>query len=204
MHKKLFVSLVPLLAVTAFAVMPAVAQAAPHWYKKNVLLGAAPVTVATSSSSIVLNALGATIKCKLSDAEEIWNPASGGAGEDRVTTFTLSGCKVKVASAACPTGPISVKAEVLPWRSLLVSTTPPSGVIRDEIMKVRLLVGCMSSAGTVGDEFEGTLTPEVGKGDLIFGGPGGGTLLDPSLNPLTVTGKDNLKAPPGKITANDP
>ena len=75
-------------------------------------------------------------------------------------------------------------------------------MIRDEIEKVRLVVKC--NAASAGDEFEGTLTPEVGNGVLIFGGPGGGTLFDGSLNPMTVSGKDKLKAPPGKITAKDP
>ena len=74
MNKKFFAGLVPLLAITAFAVMPAAAQAEPHWYKKNVLVGPLPVTVATSGS-LTFSALGTSIKCKVSDTEEIWNPA---------------------------------------------------------------------------------------------------------------------------------
>ncbi len=203
MRSKLFASLAPLLAITAFAVVPAAAQATPHWYKGVTLVGSSPVTVATGGA-LTINALSATITCKLTDSEEIWNPIGGGAGEDLMTTFTLSGCKNKVASAACPKGALTVKAEALPWRSLLYSTPPPGSVIRDEIMKVRLWVGCAGSAGTVGDEFEGTLTPEVGNGVLNFGGPGGGTLYDSGSNPLTVTGVDKLKASKGKITAKDP
>ena len=201
MNKKFFASLVPLLAITALAVMPAAAQAEPHWYKKNVLVGASPVTVATSGS-LTFSALGTNIKCKVSDTEEIWNPAGGGAGQDLVTTFTLSGCKIKEASPICPKGAAEVTANGLGWPSHLVTTPPPGSVIRDEIEKVRLVVKC--NAASAGDEFEGTLTPEVGNGVLIFGGPGGGTLFDGSLNPMTVSGKDKLKAPPGKITAKDP
>lgn len=202
MNKKLLAGLAPLLAVTAFAAMPAAAQAEPHWYKKTKLITS--LTTATTKGTLTLNALGATIKCKVSDTEEIWNPTSGGAGEDLMTSFVLTGCKNKIASAACPKGPLTVKAEGLPWRSLLVYTPPPSNVIRDEIYKVRLLVGCAGSAGTVGDEFEGTLTPEVGNGFLNFGGPGGGTLYDGGLNPLTVTGVDNIIAPKGTVTAKEP
>jgi hypothetical protein len=202
MKAKLFASLAPLLAIAAFAVVPAAAQAEPHWYKKLALIGTAPVTT-TTSGTLTLNALGSTIVCKLSDAEEIWNP-TGGPGVDLVTSFVLSPCKNKVASPVCPKGSITVKAEALPWPSRLVSTPPPSSVIRDEIVGVKLLVGCAGSSGTVGDEFTGTLSPEVGNGVLVFGGPGGGTLFDPGANPLTVTGKDKIVAPKGKVTAKDP
>jgi hypothetical protein len=199
MNRKL-AALAPFLAVVAFAVVPAAAQAVPHWYKKNVLVGSAPVTAATAGA-LTLEALGNTIKCKVKDSEEIWNPASGAAGQDLMTSFQLTGCKNKVATSACPKGPIEVLANGLPWPSELI--VAPSGVgIRDEIMKVRLLVRCVP--GTVGDEFEGTLTPEVGIGMLIFGGPEGGQLTDPFLNPMTVTGNDKLIAPPGKVTAKDP
>ncbi len=197
MKKKFFVGLVPLLSIAAFAVMPAVAQAVPHWYKQNKLIGSAPVTVATSGN-LTLTSPGSVIKCKVNDSEEIWNPASGGPGQDLVTAFTLSKCKNKTSSAACPKGPIEVLSAGLPWPSELIAGTP----IRDEIKKVRLVVRCL--AGTVPDEFEGALTPEVGNGMLVFGGPGGGTLFDALLNPMTVAGKDKLTAPPGKITAKDP
>lgn len=203
MNKKLFASLAPLLAVTAFAVVPAAAQAEPHWYKGTTLIGSSPITIATSGN-LTLNTLGASIKCKVTDAEEIWNPVGGGAGQDSVTAFMLTGCKNKVASASCPKGPITITAEGLPWPSRLFSTPPPASVIRDEITKIRLNVGCAGSAGTVGDVFEGSLTPEVGNGTLIFG-PGSGSLLDSGSNPLTISGVDKLKGPPkGKITAKDP
>ncbi|HTR88905.1 MAG TPA: hypothetical protein VMG62_02200 [Solirubrobacteraceae bacterium] len=202
MSRRSTAGLVPLLATIALAVVPAVAQAVPHWYKKNVLVGSAPVAT-TTVGALTLNALGAEIKCKVNDKEEIWNPASGGPGEDVMTGFALIGCKNKVATAACPKGAISVISENLPWRTLLVTISPPN-VIRDYIFGVRLNVGCSNSAGALGDVFEGTLTPEVGNGTLIFGGPGGGTLLDSFSNPLTVAGIDKFKAPPGKVTANDP
>jgi hypothetical protein len=203
MNRKRFVSFTALLAVMAVAAVPAAAQAAPHWYKKGVLVGPSPLTIATSGN-LTLTALSATISCNVADAEEIFNPV-GGSGQDSVTSFVLSGCKNKVASAACPKGPIEVKAEGLNWPSRLITEPPPASVIRDEILKIRLNVGCAGTSGTVGDVFEGSLSPEVGNGVLLFGGPGGGTLLDGLGNPLTVSGKDKLKGPPkGKITAKDP
>jgi hypothetical protein len=200
MQKKLLAGIAPMLAIVAFAVVPAVAQAEPHWYQKKVLLGASPTTV-TTAGTLTLNALSATTVCKVNDAEEIWNPAGGGAGLDLMTAFNLFKCKVKVASAACPKGPITVVAEGLPWPSRLF-TEPPS-TIRDEITKVQLNIGCANSAGTVGDVFEGTLTPQVVKGKLVFGGPSGGTLFDSLLNPMTVSGNDNFVSPK-TILAKDP
>jgi hypothetical protein len=197
MSKRLLASLAPLLAITAFAVIPAAAQAAPHWYKKGVLLGISPTTVATSGA-ITFTTPGAVVKCKLSDGEEIWNPAGGAAGQDLVTSFTLFKCKSTVSSSACPKGPAEVLPNGLPWPSHLIPGTP----IRDEIQKMRFIIRCIP--GTPGDEFEGSLTPQVGNGTLIFGGPGGGTLFDSFSNPLTLSGADSLKAPPGKITATDP
>lgn len=199
MNRKLSTGFASLLAIAAFAVVPAVAQAFPHWYKKGVLVGSVPITVATPGK-LTLSALGTTIKCKVNDSVKIWNPSGGGPGEDLVTAFTLFSCKSKGSSSSCPNGPVQVMANGLPWPSRLF--TSASGVIRDEIVKIRLLVKCIP--GTPGDEFEGTLTPEVGNGALIFGGPGGGMLTDGGGNPMIVTGPDILKAPPGKITASDP
>ena len=43
------------------------------------------------------------------------------------------------------------------------------------------------------EEYEGTLTPEVQPGKLVFGGPGGGTLEEPiSKNIMEVIGNDSL------------
>jgi hypothetical protein len=76
-------------------------------------------------------------------------------------------------------------------------------VVRDEIFKIRLVVGCAGSSGTVGDVFEGSLAPEVGNNNLIFG-PGSGSLFDSGSNPLTIVGKDKLIASKGNVTAKDP
>jgi hypothetical protein len=200
MQKKLLAGIAPMLALVAFAVVPAAAQAEPHWYKGKVALGSTPLAV-TTGGNLTLNALGATIKCKVNDVEEIWNPSAGGPGVDLMTAFNLSKCKVKVASPGCPKGPITVLAENLPWPSRLF--TEPPATIRDEIATVRLNVGCANSAGTVGDVFEGKLTPEVAKGRLVFGGPSGGVLVDSGANPLTVSGNDNFTSPK-TILAKDP
>ncbi len=200
MSRKSLATVALLSAFVVSALAASAAQAAPHWYKKNVIVGSTPVTAKTVGV-ITLSTLGANIKCKVADAEEIWNPTTGGPGEDRMVGFALIKCKNPVASAACPKGPITVTAEGLPWRTVLTEAVP--GTIRDEIQGVHLNVGCSNSAGTLGDLFEGTLEPEVVGNELVFG-PGSGTLFDSFLNPLTITGFDKILAPPGKIAAKNP
>ncbi len=199
MHGRLLAGFA-LAGTIAALVAVSTAQAAPHWYKQKKLLTAAPVAVATKGG-LTLSALGLTITCKVTDTEEIWNPTGGGAGEDLMTAFVFTACQNTAVSPLCPIGPVEVIANGLPWPSQLFSTGPPMPEIRDRIEKVRIGVSC--SAGTPPDEFEGTLTPSVGVGKLIFG-PGSGTLFDSSSNPMTVSGVDKLKKLPGRIRAKDP
>jgi hypothetical protein len=185
--RKFVGAIVPLLVVTAFAVVPAAASAAPHWFKGKFELTSAHVTV-TTAGNLTLVAAGATIKCKVNDAEEIWNPVGGGAGEDLMTAFNFSKCKVTAGSSACPTkGFVEVLPNGLNWPSHLLAGPP----IRDEIQKMRIIIRCL--AGTPPDEFEGSLTPEVEKNKLVFG-PGSGALTDPFSNTLEISGFDNMTA----------
>jgi len=185
---------VTLLTITALAVVPAAASAVPHWFKGKVELTSAPVTV-TTAGNLTLTAAGATIKCKVNDAEELWNPIGGGAGEDLMTAFNFSKCKVTVGSAACPTkGFVEVLPNGLNWPSTLLEGPP----IRDEIQKMRIIIRCL--AGTPPDEFEGTLRPEVVKNKLVFG-PGSGALTDPFSNTLEIAGSDTMSGP-GKGAIN--
>lgn len=195
MEIKLRASIAAVAAVTALAVVPAAAQAVPHWYKgKKPVVG---TVVVPTKGSLTFKSPSAVIKCKVNDTEEIWNPSTGGPGEDLVTAFNLSACKVIVSTAACPkkgSTPV-VGAAGLPWPSVLIPGTP----IRDEILKVRIRVAC--NAGAVPEEYEGTLTPEVQPGKLVFGGAGGGTLEEPiSKQLMEVIGNDAI---PG-ISAKDP
>ena len=185
--RKFFGAVAALLALTVAAAVPAAASAAPHWFKGKVELTSVPVPV-TTAGSLTLIAAGATIKCVVSDTEEIWNPVGGGAGEDLMTSFNFSKCKITAGSSACPTkGFVEVLSNGLSWPSHLLAGPP----IRDEIQKMRIIIRCL--AGTAPDEFEGSLTPEVEKNKLVFG-PGSGALTDPFSNTLEIIGKDTMSA----------
>lgn len=193
MRRKLLAGLAPLLVVSAL-VLPAAAQALPHWYQGKVLL-TSPATVSTAGS-LTFSSPSAVVKCTVADSEEIWNPVGGGAGQDLMLAFTASGCKVTKSTAACPKkgSTPTVVANGLSWPSFLKAGTP----IVDEILKVRLIVGC--SAGAIPQEYEGSLAPTVEKTKLVFGGPAS-TLENGLKEKLEVSGKDTLL---GKFTAKDP
>jgi hypothetical protein len=193
MRKRLTAGIAALVVVSALVALPAAAQAAPpHWFQGKVEV-TSPTTV-TTGGLLTFTTPMATIRCTVTDAEEIWNPIGGGAGEDSMLSFALTGCKVKVGSSACPKkgSTPAVVALGLPWRSILVAGTP----IRDEFVKVGFQVAC--NAGAIPDEFFGSLSPAVGKGKLVFGGPGSGNLEDAFSNKMEVAGNDTLV---GKYTA---
>ena len=189
-----------LSAVEAFATNSghslAFAEETPaHWFKKNVQLAAGgPHVPATIKGTLKLSMLGGVTKCKAAGEEQIWNPSSGGNGEDSLPTLTLTSCKST--PHLCPG---SQKTEVIPkglaWSSQLLPNRTP---VPDNIAGVKE-VKC-SIAGFL-DEFGGTLAPDVGTGTLEFS-PTSGTLHDSSTGTATVEGSLKLAAGPGKVTAH--
>jgi hypothetical protein len=193
MSKKFLISLAPLLAIAAFAVTPAIAQAAPQWYSNGKLIPAGEVVPVQTNGALTFTVAKKSIKCMLRDFETVENPA-GGPGTDLMLRFALTNCVSKV--PLCPTGAqAEVTAEGLPWFTRLIAGPP----IRDEIAGIILTVHCGS---VVIDVYTGTLFPEVGKSVLKFNA-GSGTLVDSGGFAVKVTGTDKLKGPPGdeKITA---
>jgi hypothetical protein len=196
MKRKLFISLAPLLAIAMLAVAPALAQAAPPmWYSNSKLIPAGEVVPVETKGVLTFKvpATKTTIKCQLADFEQISNTEKGGV--DKMLRFSLSGCASR--APVCPTGaPAQIEALLNPyWLTRLVEGPP----IRDEIANMMFVVRC----GTVVvDSYSGTLFPEVGNSVLKFNA-GSGTLTDSGGFPVTVTGTDKLKGPPGdqKITA---
>ena len=176
MSKKLLFSLAPLLAVAAFALAPAVAQAAPKWeickheaaathkfsdsecQKEVANTGfwewvAIPNGVANEVQVVTFGKLtlhasnGIEITCKKVDAGNIWNLAAG--GFDNIEVFVNYECK----SSQCVTT-LSVTAKGLPWSSEVVA-----GPV-DKIKGIEITVDCETAALT----FKGELSPKIVNG----------------------------------------
>jgi hypothetical protein len=201
MNRKLFVRLAPLLAIAAFALLPAAAQAW-QWYSENVVIPSGPgTTPVTTKGTLTFHvrapsgALIGIIKCKLNDKETVFNKAPF--GFDEVESFVLSGCRGKY--VGCPSNKFVFLAKGLPpnWFSKLVTASNPP---RDEIENMELEVKCGN--GAVLGTLTGSLTPEVAAfpGSFLQFGPGSGTLSGPCPGCTTeITGQDKLKGPPGDV-----
>lgn len=160
MIKRCFVS-VPLLVIAAcFAAVPAVAQAQPHWLNKGEPVGPEPGITKPIGGPVVytLPVHGSVeIRCHLRGQMRIWNPEGGGAGEDEVSTFTVSNCH---SPSGCPKPKPEVTVLGLPWHSHLIAGTP----IRDEIEGIGLEFKVCGQTLL----FNGTLRPAVGEDRLIW------------------------------------
>ena len=175
MSKKLYGALLPVLAVVAFAIVPAASQAAGfHWYRckheatathkfsdsecqKEVagtgswewsrLPFSETKTQAITFGKLKLTASnGLVIECKVLDAGNIWNPVGEGPGKDNIEVFINYECKA-VPETTCAT--VSVTAKGLPWTTELAA-----GPV-DKIKAIEILVNC---AGT-----ELMFTGEIGR-----------------------------------------
>ncbi len=159
MSKSRFKGLVAVLAIFAFAAMPAVAQAtASHWYSRGTELrrGAPPTPInGKGSASIKLltgSQAGQSVTCTVKYKGEVWNPAPKGAGEDNLNSISFSKCK------STPVARCTIAGLALPWHSALVREYPEED---DSIEAVRLEVSCPSIGSSL---IEGGLQGRVGTG----------------------------------------
>jgi hypothetical protein len=124
---KLVISLA-LVATTALAVLPTVAQAAPRYQKNAVFLkeGATGKTFVQGWGTFKLSTCCGAVAaytCRHAVGGYIENPVGGGAGVGQTELFTAYQCTF----SACPTFP-AVLAEELPWPEVLEE--PKAGEIR--------------------------------------------------------------------------
>lgn len=199
--KKILLGLAPLAAVLAFALVPAIAQAAPEWLVCSEVAGtgkfanhgckeeggtknfewltvgakAAKVEVLTHSTALTLLVPGLEIACEVKDKGFIWNPGGGVAGEDEITEFTNTNCKaVPTAGCAAPVVVTALrKGAVLGAANAWPSLLETAGgVTRDRISEIEIDVTCNGvAAGT----FTGALTPKINEanGTAEFGAGSG-------------------------------
>jgi len=178
MSKKLYTGLVPLLALVAFAMAPAAAQAkqcttssavvgpCPHFELGGKLATAAKQKT-LSWGNLTLTSSAGTIACSNAILAREWNPAivkpatDGASGEDETLAFGSGEC----VDETCP-GVGFVQPRGLPWTSELIEG-PGAGEVQDESSNVKVVIGCENplEKGT-GAEY----SPNGGKilGELEF------------------------------------
>ncbi len=198
MTRRVLGGLAPLLVIAAFVAMPAAAQAEPHWYKSNVLVGPTPEVLLSKGHLVFVSSTTRVIKCRTTDEQEIWNPGglSGPAGEDRTTQLILSMCKPNNPKPCGAGEKVEVIALGLAWPTHLVAGSP----ITDETENMLFEAKC-SGTGTFHEEYSGTLAPEVGTNALHFTTTTG-TLVNQAGGPVSVVGVDKLA--PHTVRAKDP
>ena len=171
MSRKIYAALVPLAAVVAFVIAPAVAQAQPHWYKcehfaaathnrvdaqcseatatghwelKNLPFNLAKTQVITAGTLELKASNGVKVTCKVLDAGNVWNGLEAVAGKDNVEVFVNYECK----SAQCAT--VSITAEKLPYETELEEPVP--GTPRVAIKGIQITVNCAGAIVTCTEE----------------------------------------------------
>lgn len=180
MSKKLYALLLPVLAVAAFAIAPAAAQAEFHWYtchevaketgkfedegctkekaKSNFELTRAPfeeggklfLIQVITWGKLEFKVGGVTVVCKVLDAGNVWNAVLAAPGKDNIEVFVNYECS----SAACPEG-VTLTAEGLPWSSVLAA-----GPV-DKISGIQVTLNCK---GVLVETFKGELSPKIVNG----------------------------------------
>src|SRR3984893_15855039 len=150
-----------LLALAAFVVAPAVAQAAlePHWYANGVFIKEAevvkPVTL-TSNVTFAVKGEGKaySTKCSFKASESVTNPTGGSAGTDEFTEFALTKCKLAKSTTA-PCGTFSTPEIIVKTPMATKLATAPKGVVLDSVTFTSLEYKC---SGTLVKTYTGTLT----------------------------------------------
>ena len=135
------------LTIAALAVGAVAAQATPHVYSNNVIVGTEPkpvigwgtITLALTKPPVDV---GTTITCHNAIAGTTDNPSGGGAGVGAVDVFTTFNCE---SEKNCVLGEETrVVAEKLPWVTKL--TEEVVGTIRNETTGVQVDVECLAKS----------------------------------------------------------
>lgn len=130
-----------LVATTAFAVLPNVAQAAPRYKSEGSFIAEGKKIFLEGWGTLKLQTViggTAAYTCRNAAGGFVENPTGGGAGVGQTELFTSYQCTF----TACPTFP-SVLAEELPWKGVLIEPEPK--VIRGELTGVKADLQCWAT-----------------------------------------------------------
>jgi hypothetical protein len=112
MSKKLFISLAPLLAITAFVVAPVAAQAAEgHYFKNSTLMAEGVKAPVIGWGTLTLSSPAATVTCHNAVGGEVENPTGGTAGKGATRQFGTWECNQT--TGECKTIPGVVETRVV-------------------------------------------------------------------------------------------
>jgi hypothetical protein len=208
MSKKLLIGLMPILAT--LAMMPAAAQATPHYFRNGVLLPGGERVPVLEWGKLSLRpepdeAAGTT--CENLAGGYVENPVGGGAGIGATLRFATYNCN----NVECPSGEIEVKGQQyekefeisyppqdFPWSSVLEE--PEAGVVKTNISHVTEQLACVAHGLTRAAAGEGGST---GAGEdeqfvLPMGGPPTVTCVTDETHQWTLQDEKGANAGPAQ------
>ena len=188
MPKKRFIGVGLLLAIAAFAVMPAAAQAVPHFYSNKVILPEESGGPAAEGKDIILwgtitvetKTVGTWV-CLHEFAGDAFNPVGGGAGEGRFDGYVAFDCTNPVCEEV-----FKSKQEIIPeglekfgeWEAKLTEAVAGKPRLKtgnstlESPTQIKFLIWCPPAGlGEIKTKSKGELTPLVENGTVIGSGP---------------------------------
>jgi hypothetical protein len=190
MAKRLLMGLAPALLLAVLAVMPAAAQAEPHFYSNHVVLPAESGGPGAEGKDIIswgngeleTKSLGKII-CSNVSGGDAFNPegGTGKAGEGKIDAYVAYDCTNESCEAV-----FKSKLEIIPegldkfgeWETKLIE--PEAGIIRLKTgnktpgspTQIKFLISCPPAGfGEIKTLSRGELTPKVKNGTLIGSAP---------------------------------
>jgi hypothetical protein len=154
------------LLLVVLALAPSIAQAAPHWYRSGVKIGATKERLDSYFRNFTLNNKTEkfTVVCEVRDEGKMWNPVGGGNGQDEIAFFEAVNCKATGQGSSCTVTVKAVVSGTSPWATELEEEF---GIIRDKIVgfKIEVTLGnkCNILPGTT-DTYTGELKPRMVNG----------------------------------------
>jgi hypothetical protein len=206
MNMKRFLGFVPLLAVVAFVMIPAAAQAEPHQYKNGEITPPGEKVPQIAWGTLQLENINVgLIECKNIFAGTGQNPVGGGAAEGELEAYSTFGCKsvsCEAAGKAVEVFPLGLNNPKLgAWEIHTVEN--PAGTFKLKVgnklaanaKQIKFKIVC---TGVINVEFHGELFPNTKNGTSIGASPSkvefkGATSGELESELGTGTVKGNLK-----------
>jgi hypothetical protein len=181
-------SLAPLLVIAALAVMPAAAQAVPHFYSNKVILpeesgapGAEGKDIISWGTLVLQTKTVGVITCNNVFAGDAFNPTGGGAGEGKLDAYAAYDCTNEL----CETT-FASKQEIIPeglekfgeWELKLTEAVVGKPRLKtgnntlNSPTQIKFLIKCPPAGlGEINTKSKGELTPLIANGTSIGSAP---------------------------------